>query len=147
MRNYLSKPWEIACAKNQVFFELYAPDIHVAQGEFAQFLQRGETDMNEMTLGRLNLLNVPEHEIQALRAGGPVKRRTSVLSPVKGVVLALNVGEGMFVKPDVTTIIVADLSSVWVLADVFEDQASWIEPGLPRHFESGLPTGRRPAQV
>ena len=117
--------------KNQVLFELYAPDIHVAQGEFAQFLQRGETDMIEMTLGRLNLLNVPEHEIQALRAGGPVKRRTSVLSPVKGVVLALNVGEGMFVKPDVTTIIVADLSSVWVLADVFEDQASWIEPGLP----------------
>ena len=117
--------------KGQTLFELYAPDIHVAQGEFLQFLNRGETDMLEITLDRLSLLDVPESEIQALRNGGPVKRRTSILSPLDGVVLSLNVGEGMFVRPDVTTMIVADLSTVWVLANIFEDQASWVQPGLP----------------
>jgi Cu(I)/Ag(I) efflux system membrane fusion protein len=116
--------------KDQPLFELYAPDIHVALGEFSQFLQRGEMDMLEITLGRLNLLDVPEREIQALRDGGPVKRRSSILSPLDGVVLSLNIGEGMFVKPEMTTMVVADLSSVWVLADVFEDQASWLKPGL-----------------
>ncbi len=116
--------------KDQPLFELYAPDIHVALGEFSQFLQRGEMDMLEITLGRLNLLDVPEREIQALRDGGPVKRRSSILSPLDGVVLSLNIGEGMFVKPEMTTMVVADLSSVWVLADVFEDQAPWLKPGL-----------------
>lgn len=115
--------------KGQTLFEMYAPDIHVAQGEFVQFFQRDEQDMLDITLGRLALLDVPEREIEALRSGNPVQRRTSVLSPTSGVVLSLNVGEGMFIKPDMTTMVIADLSSIWVLADVFEDQASWVKPG------------------
>jgi Cu(I)/Ag(I) efflux system membrane fusion protein len=115
--------------KGQTLFEMYAPDIHVAQGEFTHFLQRGEQDMLDITLGRLALLDVPNREIEALRNGAPVQRRTAVLSPISGVVLSQNVGEGMFVKPAMTTMVIADLSSIWVLADVFEDQASWVKPG------------------
>lgn len=115
--------------KDQTLFELYAPDIHVALGEFVQFLRRGDKDMLGITTDRLDLLDIPASEIQALRDGGPVKRQTSILSPIDGVVLSLDVGEGMFVKPGMTTMVIADLSSVWVLVDVFEDQASWVEPG------------------
>ncbi len=124
-----------AVKNGQTLFELYAPDIHVAQGEYVQFLQRGEQDILDITLGRLALLDVPEREIEALRNGGSVKRRTSVLSPISGVVLSLNVGEGMFVKPEMTTMVIADLSSVWVLVDVFEGQASWVKPGQTATLE------------
>ena len=115
--------------KGQTLFEYHAPDIHVALAELAQFQRRDEKDMLDITLGRLGLLDVPAPEIQAIRDGGPVQRRTSVLSPIDGVVLALNVGEGMFVKPDMTTMMVADLSAVWVMIDIFENQTPWVREG------------------
>lgn len=46
-----------------------------------------------------------------------------------GVVVELHVIEGSYVKSTTRAITLADLKSVWVLADVFEDQSSWIEPG------------------
>ncbi len=46
-----------------------------------------------------------------------------------GVVVALNVIDGQWVEPDAPAITMGDLSTVWVLAEVFEGQASWVRPG------------------
>ena len=48
-----------------------------------------------------------------------------------GIVVALNVLEGQWVEPDAPAITLGDLSTVWVVADVFEGQASWVRTGLP----------------
>ncbi len=115
----------------QPLFGYYAPDIHVALGELAQFQRRDEKDMLAVTLSRLALLDVPANEIEAIRNGEPVPRRTSILSPASGVIISMNVGEGMFVKPDMTAMTVAELSSVWVMIDIFENQTPWIREGQP----------------
>jgi len=46
-----------------------------------------------------------------------------------GIVVALNIIEGSYVTQTTLIITLADLDSVWVLADVFEDQANWVHPG------------------
>jgi Cu(I)/Ag(I) efflux system membrane fusion protein len=46
-----------------------------------------------------------------------------------GIVVALNVIDGQWVEPDAPAITMGDLSTVWVLAEVFEGQASWVRPG------------------
>ena len=50
-------------------------------------------------------------------------------APQDGVVSTLPVREGMFVKPADRVMSLADLSSVWLLAEVFERQADWVEVG------------------
>jgi len=46
-----------------------------------------------------------------------------------GIVASLNIIEGEFVRPTTKLLTLADLSSVWVLADVFEAQAHWVKLG------------------
>jgi Cu(I)/Ag(I) efflux system membrane fusion protein len=52
-----------------------------------------------------------------------------VFAPQDGVIMGLTVGEGMFVKPGQTVYSLADLSRVWIKADVFEAQAGQISAG------------------
>jgi Cu(I)/Ag(I) efflux system membrane fusion protein len=46
-----------------------------------------------------------------------------------GIVSLLKVREGMFVQPAIEVMSLADLSSVWLLAEVFESQADWVKEG------------------
>jgi Cu(I)/Ag(I) efflux system membrane fusion protein len=48
-----------------------------------------------------------------------------------GVVVELNIIEGSYVNSTTRVMTLADLDTVWVVADVFEGQASWVEPGQP----------------
>jgi Cu(I)/Ag(I) efflux system membrane fusion protein len=59
-----------------------------------------------------------------------------------GVVVSLDVIEGSYVLPTTRVITLADLASVWVLADVFEDQASWVRPGQPAEVRLSYVGGR-----
>jgi membrane fusion protein, copper/silver efflux system len=52
-------------------------------------------------------------------------------------VTALGVRQGMYVAPGTEIMALADLSRVWLIADVFERQSSWLERGQP--VEIGLP--------
>jgi len=68
-------------------------------------------------------------EIQALGQRGKVFENTKIVAPQNGVVAALNVREGMYIQPNTTIMRLADLSSVWLLAEVFESQAEWVAAG------------------
>jgi Cu(I)/Ag(I) efflux system membrane fusion protein len=59
-----------------------------------------------------------------------------------GVVVELNVIEGTYVRSTMRAITVADLDSVWVLADVFEEQASWVRPGQGAEVRLPYVSGR-----
>ena len=74
---------------------------------------------------------------------GKASRTIPVYAPQDGVVYALNIGEGMYAKPSKTILSLADLSSVWVLADVFESDAHAIEPGLPASMTLSYWPGER----
>jgi len=68
-------------------------------------------------------------EIRALGERGKAFENTKIVAPQDGVVAALNVREGMFIQPNTTIMRLADLSSVWLVAEVFESQAEWVGQG------------------
>ena len=66
------------------------------------------------------------------RRTGEVLRTLTVTSPAGGVVMKRMEGlEGMAVQPGMQAFHIANLSSLWLSVDVFEDQLAWIREGTP----------------
>jgi Cu(I)/Ag(I) efflux system membrane fusion protein len=116
-------------SKGQRLFDIYAPELVNAQEEFLQALKLDNKGMQRASRDRLAALGVSSGQIEALQKSGRVQQRVAVYAPQDGVVSTLPVREGMFVKPADRVMSLADLSSVWLLAEVFERQADWVSVG------------------
>jgi len=97
---------------------------------------------------RLRLLGVPASEIHRLQEGGAIHREITLLSPATGIVQAIGVREGQFVSAMTETYRIADLSTVWVLADLYEDEVPWVRVGDKASVAiHGIPGDTRQARV
>lgn len=72
-----------------------------------------------------------------------VEQYVQVYAPQDGIVDKLNVREGMYVTPSIEIMSLADLSSVWILAEVFERQVNWIKQGQPAEVTLSYLPGRK----
>lgn len=115
--------------RGQRLFDVYSPELVNAQQEFMQALKLDNAGMQQASRDRLAALGVSAGQIQALQKTRQVQQRVAVFAPQDGVVSTLPVREGMFVKPADRVMSLADLSQVWLLAEVFERQADWVEVG------------------
>lgn len=115
--------------KGQLLFEFYSPALVNAQKEFLQSRRRGEQRMLDAAREKLLALGMESTDIDELDNRGSASRTIRVLAPRDGVVTALNAREGMYLKPESEVISLADLSSVWLLAEVFEAQTDWVARG------------------
>ena len=64
-----------------------------------------------------------DEQVAALARTGQVQKTLTVYSPFSGVVLERNTFAGQYVGPETSTVKIADLSTVWVIAQVFEYEA------------------------
>jgi Cu(I)/Ag(I) efflux system membrane fusion protein len=85
--------------------------------------------MQRASRERLAALGISADQIRTLQSSRHAQQTVSVYAPQDGVVSTLPVREGMYVKPATRVMSLADLSSVWLLAEVFERQAEWVEVG------------------
>ena len=84
---------------------------------------------------RLELLGISAQEIDAIVKTRKPHRAIAIRSPVDGHVIAKNAVLGMSVSPGVPLFEVADLSNVWVVAEIYESDLSRIRVGQPARFE------------
>mgnify|MGYP001819067240 FL=1 len=112
--------------KGQLLFEFYSPQIVNAQKEYVQAKRRNDAQMLSATEEKLLALGIVQADIQRLAKTSKVTNTVQVLAPQDGTVTSLNVREGMFVKPATEIMSLADLSSVWLQAEVFESQTDWV---------------------
>ncbi len=77
-------------------------------------------------------------KLESLRVSSQADNEFTVIAPRAGVVVDKNVLPGQAVSPDGsgTLMVVADLSSVWVVADLFEAQATQVREGAPAEVTS-----------
>lgn len=115
--------------KSDLLFDLYSPEIVNAQKEYLQARKRGDERLISGSVEKLRALGLVPAEIAALEKSGEVAENIRVVAPQDGVVNALNVREGMYVQPNTVIMSLADLSSVWLQAEVFESQAEWVASG------------------
>ena len=115
--------------KGEVIFEIYSPDLVAAQAEYKQALGFTNDALQTASLDRLIALGMAEAQIEDLRKTGQIKNLVDVRAPQDGIIMALQIGEGMYVTPGKTVFSFADLSTVWVKVEVFEAQSSWVAAG------------------
>lgn len=115
--------------KGTKLFEFYSPSIVNAMEEYVQALNSKSRSLIRASTDRLKSLGVSNQQIKTLAKTRRVPQTITVFAPQDGVVSKLKVREGMYVKPGTVTMSLADLSSVWLLAEVFERQANWVKVG------------------
>ncbi|MEJ8566587.1 efflux RND transporter periplasmic adaptor subunit [Elongatibacter sediminis] len=112
-----------------LLFEFYAPDLLNAQKEFLQARRRGDARLAAAGRQKLLALGMERGEIDELDTRGAARQTIAVLAPADGVITSLNVRAGAYVEPATEVMSVADLSTVWMQAEVFESQADWVATG------------------
>jgi len=117
--------------KGELIFELYSPELVNAQAEYVQALRLGQNGLIDASRDRLAALGMAEDQIDTLKRSRKIRQLVEVRAPQDGVIIALPIAEGMYVKPATTVFSLADLSTVWVKVDVFESQAGWVKKGQP----------------
>ncbi len=115
--------------KGDFLFDVYSPKLVNAQEELVTALSSGNKGLIRASKERLAALGISRNQIKKLQQNKKVKQRISIYAPQDGVVSELPVREGMFVKPTMKVMTLGDLSSVWLLAEIFERQSQWVEVG------------------
>lgn len=117
--------------KGELLYEFYAPDLLVAQEDFLSLLA---TNTNKPALvergrQRLRLLGLEDQLIKGLEKTRTVFYTVPYYAQQNGIVSALEVRQGMYAQANTRIMTLADLSRVWVVADVFEHQINWVSTG------------------
>jgi Cu(I)/Ag(I) efflux system membrane fusion protein len=126
--------------KGQVLATIYSPDVLRAEQELLVARGWGGADsagagMDASARRRLELLGISAQEIDdVIRTGKPAEAM-SIRSPVDGYVVAKAAVAGLAVQPGTVLFEVADLSQVWVNAEIYEQDISRIHVGQKAHLE------------
>jgi Cu(I)/Ag(I) efflux system membrane fusion protein len=129
-------------SKGEQLLALYSPDLVNAQEEFVQALALGNNSLTRASRARLVALGIPADQVRELEKTRKVRQNIAIYSPQDGVVSKLMVRHGMYVTPKTQVMSLADLSSVWLIAEVFESQADWVKVGQPAEVSLAFLPGR-----
>ena len=84
---------------------------------------------------RLEFLDAPEALLKHLERSGEVQRHVTVSAPASGLVTARNIARGSRIGPADVALEIADLSRVWVMADLYEADLARVKVGMPASLE------------
>jgi Cu(I)/Ag(I) efflux system membrane fusion protein/cobalt-zinc-cadmium efflux system membrane fusion protein len=131
--------------KGQPLFTIHSPELVSAEREFllakqnAQSLSQstvpgvaaGVASLLESSRERLAQWDIPAQEIARLETSGEVAGTLEIHSPVSGYITERNALPNLMVQPDTRLYTVADLSTVWVLAQIFQNDLGRVKVGSP----------------
>ena len=130
--------------KGDPLLAIYSPDLVATQQEYLLALraqkQLGSSSIPSVAQGGANLLeaarqrllqwDIRPEDIAEVERTGTVKRTFDLYSDVSGFVVQLNVAHGARVMPADTLFTLADLSHLWVIADVYDSDLAVVRMGM-----------------
>ncbi len=128
--------------KGQRLFDVYSPTLVNAMEEYLQSLSSNSKRLIRASNDRLLALGISKSQIKQLTSSGKVPQTVSIYATQDGIVATLKVREGMYVKPAMEVLSLADLSRVWLLAEVFESQSNWVKVGQSADVKLSFVPGR-----
>ncbi|MBI3047809.1 MAG: efflux RND transporter periplasmic adaptor subunit [Acidobacteria bacterium] len=129
--------------RGEPLLTIYSPDLVATQNEYLLALraqrQLGDSAFAETRAGaasllaatgdRLRLWDITDAQIAELERTGQARRTLTLYSPFDGIVLERNTFAGQYITPDTSTAKIADLSTIWAIAQIFEYEARTVKPG------------------
>ena len=129
--------------EDDILLSIYSPKLVSTQQEYLLALnnfsalkkspfveiKKGAEDLVKSSRERLQLLDVPEHQIRELEKTRKIKKNLHIHSPVAGTAIRIGSRQGQYVTPATELYRVADLSRIWVYASVYEYELPWVKLG------------------
>lgn len=84
----------------------------------------------QIRVEKMQDLGISPAQVEELRRTREIPRRIKISSPIDGFVLARNISPSQKFERGAEWYRIADLSRVWIVADVFEREAQYIQPGM-----------------
>ena len=142
--------------KGQPLLTIYSPDLVTTENEYLLARQNrdnlakstvpgvasGAASLLSSALERLKQWQIPEREIEELEQTGKVKRELEVDAPASGFITERNAFPDMYVQPGTKLYSLADLSTVWVYAEVFQNDLGRVKVGSPAEISVDSYPGR-----
>ncbi|MEE9465592.1 MAG: efflux RND transporter periplasmic adaptor subunit [Candidatus Neomarinimicrobiota bacterium] len=130
-------------SKAQSLLEIYSPQLVTAQEEFidafnnfqglradaSTVVRTNQERILASARRRLEYFDVSRDQIERLIATGEVTKTMQLKSPFKGIVTRKYALDGMEVKSGMNLYTIADLSEIWVYADIYEYEVPWVAEG------------------
>jgi Cu(I)/Ag(I) efflux system membrane fusion protein/cobalt-zinc-cadmium efflux system membrane fusion protein len=143
--------------KGQPLFTIYSPELVSTEQEyllakqnqnaFAQDMHGTAAKEGDWLLqagaDRLRQFGIPPREIAELEQNGKVQREIEVDSPTSGYIIERNALPNQYVQPDTKLYTIADLSTAWVYANVFQSVVGRLKPGNAAEVTVDAYPGRR----
>jgi Cu(I)/Ag(I) efflux system membrane fusion protein/cobalt-zinc-cadmium efflux system membrane fusion protein len=129
--------------KGQPLLEIYSPDLVSAQQEYLLALRHrselakssfaeigaGGERLVEAARQRLTYWDISANQIEQLEKSGQVRKTMTLHAPFNGIVTEKKALEGMSVMPGIELMQISDISRIWVYADIYEYELSWVKQG------------------
>jgi Cu(I)/Ag(I) efflux system membrane fusion protein len=129
--------------KGEALLAVYSPQLVSSQQEYLLALENesvlekspfsdvrsGAASLVESARRRLALFDMPASQIGQLERSRKVLKDVIIESPMTGIVTAIGAREGDRIAPETEIYSIADLSRVWVLADLYENDMPWVRKG------------------
>ncbi|MCH7562581.1 MAG: efflux RND transporter periplasmic adaptor subunit [Gemmatimonadetes bacterium] len=116
-------------------FELYAPDLISAQEELLLATGLNELpdagSLVEAARRRMALWGISDSLITEIERAGEARRTLTIFSPFTGHILEKHVIEGQHIEAGETLYRIADLTNVWIEAEIFEQDIAMVAVGQP----------------
>jgi Cu(I)/Ag(I) efflux system membrane fusion protein len=133
---------------------IYSPQLVATQEEYILALNSAETlkdspfpdvrngaeSLLRSAHERLKLFDVPDHQIKKLKADRKVMKDIHIHSPFDGIVMNIGAREGERITPATELFMITDLSRIWVIVDIYEDDMPWVREGNTAKMKvAGIP--------
>jgi membrane fusion protein, copper/silver efflux system len=152
--DYLGKP----VRRGQPLFTIYSPDLVATQEEYLlalksnrtlkdssfDWISSGSHNLLEAARKRLKLWDVSDEEVRELEKSGQAKRALTIYSPVNGIATQRAAyHHGKYVTPEMELYTLVDLSTVWILGEVYEYELPYVRVGQNVRVEVPFNGGAR----
>jgi len=131
--------------KGEPLIDIYSPDLVSAQQEY--LIARGHfekvkdspfpdvvksaRELLDSARKRLDYWDIDDAQIKKLERTGEVRKTLTLYSPFRGVVMSKAAFDGARVMAGMELFRIADISRIWVMADVYEYELPWVKQGAP----------------
>lgn len=135
--------------KGQKLVDIYSPELVAAQQELITALKFQESsstktanDLVQNAIRKLELLDIAKTEIDAIIKSKQTKKYIPLYAPSNGTVLVKEVVEGQKITPNKQLMAIADLSDLWIKADIYESELGAIKVGTDTEITFSYSPGK-----
>jgi len=152
IENLTARRLGLTVSKGQLMMELYSPEFLRVQKEFIAAQKKDKSgnlrkysdrDESIETRDKLRYMGVPESMMNEIARKGKPKYRLPIYAPMQGEIVEHYIQKHKYIEEDEIMLVIADMTTVWVEANVYEHQLEWIRRGLVADIEVKALPGKK----